>query len=105
MGRSGLRGSGKPVQRTKRVRVITYKTVPVTTRQVERPYVLFGEFVRDARQDWGWNQLELAEKMKMSRGSIANIETGRQRVLLGDIFSFADALKVDAAKIFAHISA
>ena len=102
------RGSGtvKQVTKTKRVKVVTYKMVKVTkaVRQVERPYVLFGEFVRDARHDWGWNQQELADKLKYSRASIANIETGRQRLLIGDIFEFAKVLKVEPAKIFAHIN-
>lgn len=100
--------TGRPDQadksaRMKRIRVVTYKMVKVSTPQVERPYVLFGEFVRDARHDWGWTQLELAEKTSYSRGTIANIETGRQRVLLTDVLDFAKVLKVDPVKIFTHI--
>lgn len=96
----------KQVERTKRVKVITYKVVKFTkaVRQVERPYVLFGEVVREARYERGWNQQELADKMGLSRGSIANIEVGRQRILLSDVFEFAKVLKLKSADIFAAVS-
>jgi transcriptional regulator with XRE-family HTH domain len=40
----------------------------------------------------GITQQELAERTGMSRGSIANIETGRQRILLHDVETLARAL-------------
>lgn len=85
---------------TRRVR--RYRTVTVTRQimQCERPYVLFGEAVRDARKVIGLTQQELADKLGHSRGSIANIETGRQRVLLSDVFDFAKALKMQPRKLF-----
>lgn len=76
--------------------------VPVTKQiiQCERPYVLFGEAVIDARHKLGWTQLDLSKKIGLSRGSIANIERGRQRILLDDIFTFAKVLKVDPKELF-----
>jgi len=96
----------KPVERTKRIKVITYKVVKFTkaVRQVERPYVLFGEAVKEARHERGWNQQELADKLGYSRGSIANIEVGRQRILLTDLFTFAKVLKLDPKAMFAAVS-
>jgi hypothetical protein len=38
--------------------------------------------------------------MKLSRGSIANIETGRQRILLTDLFDFARVLRVKPIVFF-----
>lgn len=102
------RGAPQPrsVVRTKRIKVITYKVVKFTkaVRQVERPYVLFGEAVREARHERGWNQQMLADALKMSRGSIANIEVGRQRILLTDLFDFAKVLKLDAKKLFSQVA-
>jgi DNA-binding XRE family transcriptional regulator len=86
-----------------RRRIITYQAVTREVLQCERPYVLFGEAVRKARHALRWNQQELADKVKLSRGSIANIETGRQRVLLSDLFDFAKALNLDPKKLFAEV--
>ena len=88
----------KTVTRRKRV----YRTVSVTKTvfQCERPYVLFGEAVCQARHDLGLTQQELADKLKYTRGSIANIETGRQRVLLSDVLDFAKALKMTPLDLF-----
>lgn len=68
--------------------------------QCERPYVLFGEAVRAARHDAEITQQELADKLGYARASIANIETGRQRVLLSDVFDFAKALRISPQKLF-----
>ena len=87
-----------------RKRVVTYKTVTKLILQCERPYVLFGEAVRDARHALEWNQQDLADKMRMSRGSIANIETGRQRILLTDLFDFAKVLRVKPIVLFNAVS-
>lgn len=86
-------------QTTKRVvngtrRVWRVVKVTKTVLQCERPYVLFGEAVRDRRGEIGMTQQELADKLEYGRASIANIETGRQRVLLGDLFAFAKVLRM-----------
>lgn len=90
--------SAKTVTRSRRV----YKTVTVTKQvmQCERPYVLFGEAVKQARHDLDWTQQELADKLGYQRASIANIETGRQRILLDDLFKFAKALKIKPLELF-----
>lgn len=79
-----------------------YRTVKITKTiiQCERPYVLFGEAVATIRCDTGLTQQELANKLGYSRASIANIETGRQRVLLSDVFDFAKALKIKPRQLF-----
>lgn len=88
----------KTVVGTRRV----YRVVKVTREiiQCERPYVLFGEAVRDARLALEMTQEELAAKVGLVRASIANIETGRQRVLLSDLFDFAKALRLTPLKLF-----
>jgi len=95
------------VRRTveKRKRVVTFITVKKEVMQCEPIYVRFGLAVRDARHELDWNQQALADKMGLSRGSIANIETGRQRVLLSDLLDFAKVLKLDPKKLFVAITA
>lgn len=87
------------------VRQRVWKTIKVTKTvlQCERPYVLFGEAVRQRRFKLGLTQQDLADKMNISRGSIANIEVGRQRVLLGDIFVFAKALSTKPIYLFSDL--
>jgi DNA-binding XRE family transcriptional regulator len=74
--------------------------VTKTILQCERPYVLFGEAIRDGRIALGMTQQDLADKVDQSRGSIANIEVGRQRVLLADVFVYAKVLKISPRKLF-----
>lgn len=92
----------KMTKRTVETNRRVYRVVKVTKTvlQCERPYVLFGEAVRDARLGCGWTQQELADRLGYARASIANIETGRQRVLLTDVFDFAKALRLDVGKLF-----
>lgn len=86
------------VSRTRRV----WRTVKVTKSilQCERPYVLFGDAVCEQRHKLGMTQQELSEKLGYARASIANIETGRQRILLSDVFDFAKALKLKPQALF-----
>lgn len=67
---------------------------PKAKRLYGSVYQSFGEAVRLTRLRRGMTQAELAAWVRLSRGSIANIETGRQRVLLHDLLVFARALRV-----------
>jgi DNA-binding XRE family transcriptional regulator len=91
----------RKVNGTRRV----YRVVKVTRNvlQCERPYVLFGEAIRNARLEHEWTQQELADRTGYVRASIANIELGRQRVLLTDVFVFAKALKIKSAVLFKEV--
>lgn len=60
------------------------------TQKVEPCYHRFGKLLKQCRKDAKWSQQEMADAMAMSRGSIANIETGRQRIMLHDVYGFAD---------------
>lgn len=55
-------------------------------------YKAFGSAVSTRRKALGLTQAELAGKVKMSRASIANIESGRQNILLHHVYALASAL-------------
>jgi transcriptional regulator with XRE-family HTH domain len=58
-------------------------------------YSRFGQLVRQHRERLGRNQAEIGRASGLSRASIANIETGRQRIPLHHLYALARALRVD----------
>lgn len=63
----------------------------MTNKPVELCYRQFGMRLEQLRNALGWTQEELAKKTNLVRGSIANIERGKQRILLHDVERFATA--------------
>ncbi|MBL8658019.1 MAG: helix-turn-helix transcriptional regulator [Altererythrobacter sp.] len=59
-------------------------------------YKIFGQRVVAERNSLGLSQDALAQRVGLSRASIANIEAGRQRVLLHQVIALAQALEVRA---------
>lgn len=57
----------------------------------------YGSRLKACRRALGLTQTEFAEKVDLTRSSIANIEADRQRSLLDDVARYADALGVDPA--------
>ncbi len=60
---------------------------------------LFGEKLRGIRRQMNYSQSELANLVKLSRVSIANIESGSQNVQLHHVYCFAQALNVPLEKL------
>lgn len=56
--------------------------------------MLFGARIQQLRDALGLTQEELRKKVGLTRTSIANIEAGRQRVLLHDVDRFAKAFGI-----------
>lgn len=56
-------------------------------------YMQLGRKVAAARKKLGLTQAELAARVDLTRASVANIETGRQRVMLHDVFALVEALE------------
>ena len=59
----------------------------------ERIYKAFGAQVRKRREVLGLTQLQLSVHIGLTRGSVANIEAGRQSVLLHQFLAIAAALQ------------
>lgn len=59
----------------------------------DRIYKAFGNAISTRRKALGLTQARLANEVKMSRASIANIESGRQNVLLHHVYALAAALE------------
>lgn len=62
-------------------------------------YQRVGMRLRQARQLRGLTQFDLAQMVGMSRASIANIESGRQRLMLHTLWKLAEALQMDARQL------
>lgn len=60
----------------------------------EEIYQVLGQQIAARRKALRMTQGDLAEQVKMSRASVANIERGRQSVLLHHLYRFAEALEV-----------
>ena len=61
-----------------------------------RIYRDLGTRIRDLRRGLGRTQDQLAKQVGISRASLANIEAGRQQVLVHHLFGLADALELDS---------
>lgn len=59
---------------------------------VEPLYKKIGERVRIRRKQLGMSQVRLASELDLSRASLANLETGRQRLLVHQLFRLAEVL-------------
>ena len=58
-------------------------------------YARFGHLVRLHRKRLSLNQAEIGRAVGLSRASVANIETGRQRIPIHHLYRLARVLKVD----------
>lgn len=61
----------------------------------ERLYELVGQNLAQKRNEAKLTQTQLANRCGLTRGSIANIESGNQRPTLHTLWSLANALDVD----------
>jgi transcriptional regulator with XRE-family HTH domain len=72
-----------------------------THNQMEAPnlYKEVGNLIRRQRRALDLTQAKLAETLGISRGALANIETGRQHILLHQMYRFAAALNLSVHEI------
>jgi transcriptional regulator with XRE-family HTH domain len=57
-------------------------------------YRMLGQIVAKRRKELGLTQVIVAEHAGLTRAALANIETGRQKVLLHQVCRLVDALKL-----------
>jgi transcriptional regulator with XRE-family HTH domain len=57
-------------------------------------YQHIGALIKAKRKTLGLKQETLANTLRISRGSLANIETGRQSILVHQLYNFAAALQL-----------
>ena len=69
------------------------------TPAVQRIYQDIGRRVAARRKELGLVQDDVAATMGLSRTSVTNIEVGRQRVLVHQVFELADVLDMDVAEL------
>ena len=62
----------------------------------ERIYKNLGIRIRDLRKSLGLTQDQLAKQVGISRASLANIERGKQQVLVHHLFALADGLQLES---------
>lgn len=67
---------------------------------VEPVYRRIGKRVQQLREERGWTQKELAKKVDLSRQSITNLETGKQRVRLHEMAKFHKAFSLSPEDFF-----
>jgi transcriptional regulator with XRE-family HTH domain len=59
-------------------------------------YRALGRAIRKRRKELGLTQADVAERIGLARASLANIETGRQKVLLHQIYRLVAALQLQS---------
>lgn len=57
-------------------------------------YRRLGRAVAERRGELGLTQSDVAEKLGLSRASLANLENGRQRIMVHQLFALVSALKL-----------
>ena len=57
-------------------------------------YRRLGRAVAERRGELGLTQSDIAERLGLSRASLTNLESGRQRIMVHQLFALANALKL-----------
>lgn len=73
-------------------------------REIESQYRRFGEVIRAVREGKKLSQTDVAEQLGISRVSLANIESGRQRVMFLEAIELANQLGFSLAALQAEFS-
>ncbi len=66
-------------------------------------YLEFGKLVRGHRRRIRLTQDELGRRVGLSRTSITNIEKGRQKVLLHQVFRLAESLEIAPESLLPNV--
>lgn len=70
-----------------------------TPMDAPRLYQELGALIRRRRRTLEYTQADLAARLGISRGAVANIESGRQNMLLHQLYRLADALELEVHEL------
>lgn len=76
-----------------------YQPIMATRSSTLGLYGRIGDAVRKRRREMGLTQQNLADRLDISRASLANIEVGRQRILVHHLYDLARALGLEVAAL------
>ncbi|BBI34954.1 helix-turn-helix domain-containing protein [Cohnella abietis] len=68
-------------------------------------YAEIGRRIREERDKKGWTQQELSDKTEFTRSSIANIESGRQKIQVHVLFVFATIFNINPVELLPQADA
>lgn len=71
---------------------------------IEDLYNIVGSKIQEIRKQKGISQIELAEKLGLSRTSISNIENGRHPIFLHHIYTIAEGFNIPLEAILPPVS-
>ncbi|AZN40402.1 helix-turn-helix transcriptional regulator [Paenibacillus albus] len=67
-------------------------------------YTILGQRIKLLREKTNWTQDTLGERVGLTRSSIANIESGKQKAPLPTIYQIADLLQVEIFDLLPSLS-
>ena len=71
---------------------------------MEKDYLkLFGQRVRELRQETGLSQEKFALKIEMDRTYFSSVESGKRNISLLNIKKIADGLEISVEKLFENL--
>jgi len=73
--------------------------------KLESTYLRIGTIIRARRRQLDLSQEKLAQKLRISRATLANIETGRQRILVHQLYALAESLGMKPEDLLPRVSA
>ena len=62
-------------------------------------YKRLGSIIKERRRQLGFTQEHLSNQLGISRASLANVETGRQRTLVHQLYRLAEELDVEVTAL------
>lgn len=66
-------------------------------------YRHIGAIIRAKRRQRDWSQKELAQRLQISRATLASMETGRQRILAHQLYELAATLEMNPADLLPQL--
>ena len=72
---------------------------PRSARRTPLLYKRLGTIIKERRRQLGLTQEYLSNQLGISRASLANVETGRQRVLVHQLYQLAEKLDLEVTAL------